>query len=135
MEKVFLIQPIPENMIPWVYSDSAEMDKVRQCIGHMRGYFDGDQFWHSWFPHCDEFYSEEFKKEFDQIMKELRKKDALLHDFATMRKKCRGGTDLRDMDSTGAVIVTDRFLYAIRCIPMRGNNNVYIYCYDREDRR
>lgn len=132
----FILQPIPENMIPWLYSADAETDKVRQCIGHMRGYFDGQVFRHSWFPHVDELRSEEFRAEFSMIVHELRRKDMLLHDFATMCRQCRCGTPLNDgLDSTGAVIVTDRFLYAIRCTPMRGDYNVYIYCYDREDRK
>lgn len=129
----FDLQSLPENMIPWVYSNVPKVDEERQCIGHLRGDFDRDDaFWSSWFPHCEEFYSEEFKNEFNRLVTELRKKERILHDFSTMRKMCREYTDLQDMDSRGAAIVTDRFLYAFRFIPIRGNYNVYIYCYDRE---
>ena len=135
MDKIIWF-PLQANMTDWVYSGKITDDVERQCIGHLRGDFgrSGDEFWTSWFDHLPEFHTEAFTKEFQKIVNDLRKKGRLLHSMNTMRKLCREEESLQIDESYCFMTYTDRYLYCLRCIPLRGNYNFYLYCYDREDK-
>jgi len=115
------------------YSENSRED---DCVGHLRGYFDGDSFRHQWFDHVNSssLNTDAFKSEFYPLM------DGLIKAELASRKNAgilwRLATPLDDMlEYRGDKVMTEHYEYYIR-IPspeyIRGNYT-YIYCYKRKD--
>ena len=122
--------PLSPDKTDWVYSADAQTDAQRRCIGHLRGDFgDGSEFWTSWFTHDPSLMSDAFTSEVNQLVKALRVKGALLHDFAAMRRLCGAGTPVEDC--FGFQTETELALYCLRCIPQRGGYHFYLYAYNK----
>lgn len=106
------------------------------CIGYLRGDFGvkGVEFWHTWFEHRNEFNTPEFKAEFDTVVNELRKD--LLRDLQSMNSYCRKNWAGKlpnnwKENSYGYHVETEVYKYCIRCTPVQGDYNFYIYCYKK----
>lgn len=124
--------PIEKENEHLLFSGNNEHDVFTGCIGHLRGDFgrSGDEFWTSWFDHLAQLNLRPFKDEFDDVINALRKKGHLLCDYDTMMRKCRDGLPT-ERDSFGFRAESDRYEYAMRCIPHHGDYNFYVYCYDK----
>lgn len=115
------------------YSGSSRED---DCVGHLRLYFDGYRFCHTWFDHgnSSSLNTNAFKSEFYPLM------DSLMSAEFASRKNAgtlwRLATPLEDMlEYRGDKLMTEHYEYYIR-VPapeyFRGNYS-YIYCYKRKD--
>lgn len=123
------------------FSQSEENDKATGCVGHLRGDFgSGKQFYTTWWPHQDDtLNTPEFMQDIDRTVNWLRQQpDSPLKDFSTMERCCarympscaiRGGAT----PSCGFMVRTKRYVYMLRCAPVKGDYNFYAYCYRRQE--
>ncbi len=107
-------------------------------IGHLRGDFGcGTEFWTTWWDQHEEFKSQDFKDELDDLVNTLRK-DGPLKDLSTMQRFCWDHPQARmspeaSSRSYAFRIDTERHRYYLRFIPERGDYNFYILCYRTEE--
>lgn len=123
-----------------IYSYSSNNDEVeRACIGHLRGDFgaDGREFWTTWWPHKGDPGPENAGtryKELDQVVAALRE-NGLLKDSATMNKRMARWSSAVIKNAYSAQIAlcieTKQQLYYLRCNPLKGDYNFYLYMYDK----
>ena len=122
------------------FSRSREQDEAAGCIGHLRGDFgSGNQFYTTWWPHQnDALNTPEFKADIDRTVNWLREQpDSPIRDFDTMKRCCdrykRACTIEQAMlPSCGFMVKTKQYAYMLRCTPVKGDYNFYIYCYRRD---
>lgn len=122
------------------FSRSREQDEAAGCIGHLRGDFgSGNQFYTTWWPHQnDALNTPEFKADIDRTVNWLREQpDSPIRDFDTMKRCCdrykRACTFEQAMlPSCGFMVKTKQYAYMLRCTPVKGDYNFYIYCYRRD---
>ena len=120
--------PMKQDQISWMYSSDPEDEAERKCIGHLRGDFgSGKEFWTSWFDRPTNLKTDAFCKELQDVVNGLRK--ALLKDLPTMSKQCRNG--LSYDNRFGFCAESAKYAYFLRCIPLRGCYNFYLYCYEK----
>ena len=120
------------------YSD-AEKDAERGCIGHLRGDFgrSGKEFHTDWSDHAgaEEHKNEQFHKEFDSLI-ELLRMDVLadcsrMFSYCCEHEECRNAYSHTD-SCWGFRILTENYVYYLRCSPVLGAVNFYCYAYQRE---
>lgn len=111
----------------------AGSQREEDCIGHLRGDFgaEGNNFWTSWWPHTAELYNDSvFKAEFDELVAFLRcdmlKSLSDMKDYVG-RHPCLPLSET--MPAYGYRVLTKRYDYYIKCRPVKGDYQVYIYCY------
>ena len=104
------------------------------CIGHLRGDFgrNGHEFWTSWWPHASHGHNREsFKSELDALINLLR--GSLLSSQEGMRAYIRQHPSLPlEHEACGYLAETADHRFYIRCSPVPGDYNFYIYCYLKE---
>lgn len=133
--RVYLPRPISPEETDLLFS-SDEMDAQYGCIGHVRADFDScDHFWHTWWPHHDEWNTAEFKAELGRIVDELRD-CGMLQSFEELSKYCyahpEARLDPKIRDNTyGFKVETEGYQYYFRLTPARGDCQLYLYTYDK----
>ena len=120
------------------YSD-AEKDAERGCIGHLRGDFgrSGKEFHTDWSDHAGakDHKNEVFQKELKDLI-ELLRMDVLadcsrMLSYCCEHKECRNAHSHTD-SCWGFRILTENYVYYLRCTPVLGDVNFYCYAYHRE---
>ena len=122
------------------FSRSEEQDKSAGCVGHLRGDFgSGKQFYTTWWPHQqDALNTPEFKADIDRTVNWLREQpDSPLRDFDSMNRYCNRYEQICAikgalLPSCGFMVKTKQYVYMLRCTPIKGNYQFYIYCYRRK---
>lgn len=106
-------------------------DRESCCIGHLRGYFDGDALITGWFQHSNSSAdTPAFHEELDNLLSVLGR--SLLHDQAAMRRFLRVHPTLElGQGRYGYCTYTIQRDYFIRVSPVAGDYCVYIYAYAR----
>ena len=135
MKNKYVLELPDQGTEAMFYSDN---DQERRCIGHLRCDFGrhGDEFWTTFFPHeARSLAGDDFSKEFDTFVNYLR--EELMKSRSAMRKYISSHPSL-PLESTswryrnGYYLMTNRYEYFIRCQPMEGDYDAYIYAYLRE---
>ena len=122
------------------YSQMEEgEDRSLGTVGHLRMDFGhgGQEFWSSWWEHNgDHFNTPEFREELQLVVDELRRSGPL-RDLKTMRSYCDGhGGAIEDKGATcGYIAETEHYRYCLRCTPLPGHYQGYLYCYDLRQQR
>lgn len=135
---VVTMQPAEKSKRHLFYSlGNLNHDKETGCIGHVRGDFGkGNEFWTTWWPHCEEYKTREFQSERDKLVNTLREKHGMLRNFALMKSHCSKHPEAKLSNSRGDTygfeFVSDQYVYFLRLLPQKGNYNFYLYCYVRE---
>ena len=119
---------------PLFFSGDDGRDATYGCIGHLRGDFEGDIFHHTWWPHhwdaqCNDAA---FKASIAKVMDWLRVGFAPLKNLEIMDAFCaqRPLAAIPQQDRAyGFRIETRKYCYMLRCTPVRGTYQVYLYCY------
>ena len=117
------------------YSQMEESDdQALGTVGHLRMDFGqgGGEFWASWWGRGDEqLKTPEFQKELQQVVVELQRSGPL-KDLKSMRAYCgsHGGAIEDDGATYGYIAETDHYRYCLRCTPLPGHYQGYLYCYD-----
>lgn len=135
--KMEIVPALEEEQI---YSYSSIDEEAEQaCIGHLRGDFgtNGNEFWTTWWPHKGDPGPECGKdcyEELNQVVAALRE-NGLLKDRATMTKQMRKWSKAVIKSAYSAQIAlcieTKQQLYYLRCNPLKGDYNFYLYMYDK----
>ena len=122
------------------YSQMEEgEDQTLGTVGHLRVDFGqgGQEFWATWWEHNhDRLTTLEFKADLKRVVDELRRSGPL-KDLKTMRSYCgsHGGT-IEDGGTTyGYIAETEHYRYCLRCTPLPGHYQGYLYCYDLRQQR
>lgn len=129
------IRPASPEEAGLFYSELDETaDERLGTVGHVRIDFgsSGKGFYHTWWPHNDDqFNTEEFKGELQEVVDALRA-DGPLKDLASMRSYCyrNGGELTEDCRCYGYVVDTEHYRYCLRCTPFPGDYQGYLYCYN-----
>ena len=122
------------------FSRSEDQDKSAGCVGHLRGDFgSGKQFYTTWWPHQqDALNTPEFKADIDRTVNWLREQpDSPLRDFDSMNRYCNRYEQICAikgalLPSCGFMVKTKRYVYMLRCTPIKSDYQFYIYCYQRK---
>lgn len=98
----------------------------------------GNELWSTWWPHnSDELNTPEFTAEVDTFINELRKYGPL-ENLPTMVLYCtdRGAARLDggSWNDYGFVTESDNYKYFIRCRPLQGDYNAYVYAQDKRQK-
>lgn len=133
-DEVYSLQEIGEDEELLSFSSSSQ---EQACIGHLRGDFGrGTEFWTAWWDHHEELKGQEFKDELDHLVNSLRESGPL-KDLRSMERFCREHAQARMSPKAGTEyygfrVDTPQRRYYLRFLPLRGNYNFYIYCYQTD---
>ena len=134
------IRPMLPSEHKYSYSQSPNLMACTGCIGHLRGNMgsNGLGFYTSWDDHQPDLKTTDFKAELDTVINALRFDVAyggVLAGRDKLSAYCCAHPDSR-MDEEGRNFGfradTDRYTYMLRLNPHRGEYNLYVYCYVRE---
>ncbi len=128
----------PERM--YGYTQSTQIMGQTGCIGHLRAGMDsdGNGFYSSWDDHRGYLKTDEFKREFDEIINALRFDEAyggMLKNRTALSKFCNSYPDAslkNDPEEYGFRADTERYTYMFRLNPSNVAFNMYCYCYKRD---
>lgn len=133
------IRPIKPEEISFSYKQSQNDNIESGCIGFLRGDFDtsGKGFYSTWEDKVKFLKTDEFKREFDDVINSLRfGYGELLKDRSSLSAYCHNNPDgVIEGNYTkeyGFRVDTDEHSYILRCNPTKGDYNFYVYAYDRE---
>jgi len=134
---ILKIHPASHDEDVLFYALPPEKDAELGAIGHVRIDFgsSGEEFWHTWWPRGpEELNTPEFRAELGAVVNDLRK--GVLKDLLSMERYCwgsdgaiRGGTCCQNY---GFTLETERYIYRLRCNPIRDDYQAYLSCFDRE---
>ena len=133
-DEVYSLQEIGEDEELLSFS-STPQDQA--FIGHLRGDFgSGTEFWTTWWDHHEELKGQESKDELDHLVNSLRESGPL-KDLRSMERFCWEHAQARmspkaGTDYYGFRVDTPQRRYYLRFLPLRGNYNFYIYCYQTD---
>ena len=121
----------------FAYTD-GESKAEQFCIGHLRGYFsnNGKTLQTSWFEHsAGRLNDEKFKGVFNDLMDNYLYE--LLHSRAEMLNYCVARPESRNRHCYTQSCwcfrhLTEDYAFYIRCTPVEGDYNLYVYAYDKE---
>ena len=135
-----LLEPITLTEEKDLFYSTRNEPKELGCIGHLRGDFgsDGKEFFSTWFPHeCEELNDQRFKTVFDTLINQLRKAGQVLSGRTEMERYCLPHHDCKllnpyvDKCWGFRIYSPNHYAFYLRCMPVRGDYNFYIYCYDK----
>lgn len=133
-DEVYSLQEIGEDEELLSFSSSPQ---EQAYIGHLRGDFGrGTEFWTTWRDYHEELKGQEFKDELDHLVNSLRESGPL-KDLRSMERFCREHAQARMSPKAGTEyygfrVDAPQHRYYLRFLPLRGNYNFYIYCYQTD---
>jgi hypothetical protein len=122
---------------PLFYPAKPERDQETGCIGHLRADFgrSGNEFWYQWEDHCPELKTQDFRDELQGLINWLCA-DNLLKDRTAMYEYCSKNSQAKLFgvreNNYGFKIQTENYVYYLRCYPLQGDYNLYVYAYERD---
>lgn len=131
--KLEIISMTPQDQM-YSYSQNSQIQAQTGCIGHLRGDFGtGQEFFTSWFDHQEEYKTNEFKLELDEVVNSLRGKDGLLFSRGSMSRYCWRHSEAEMVGDYcteyGFKLKTAQHTYMLRCNLNYGDYNFYLYAY------
>lgn len=135
-EEKFVLHPASSDEAGLFYSQN-EKDAELGTVGHLRIDFGsrGNEFWSTWWPHNgNELNTPVFKTELQEFVNELRKTGPL-NNLSAMSEYCYDHNDGRlndgSRDRYGFIAESENYFYCLRCTPVLGDYNAYLYIYDK----
>ena len=122
----------------YTYAQSMQLEGQTGCIGHLRGDFaaSGYGFYTAWFDTREQWKTDEFKSEFDDVINALREDKGILHNRYDMAafagKNPESAFKGNYCAEYGFRVDTEKHAFLLRCNPTRGDYNFYCYCYVKE---
>ncbi len=135
-ETKYALRPASQDEAGLFYAMPPEKDAELGCIGHIRIDFGhgGKEFWHTWHPRGpEELSSPVFKAELQEVVDEMRQ--TVLSDMVGMKRFCTDNGGYMDggwAPNYGYIAETEQYRYCLRCIPVQGDYNAYLTCYDKQ---
>jgi len=134
--KDLYITPITTNLEKYTFKQSDQLYQQTGYIGFLRADFgsSGKKFYSTWNDTCSFYKTEEFSKEFDDVINALRLDDKhgrMLGDRTSLSQFCHSNAKQYNNDKQyyGVRVDTDNHTYLLRLNPNRGEYNLYCYCY------
>lgn len=129
------VTPITENLEKYTFKQSNQLYQQTGCIGYLRADLgsSGEEFYSTWNETCSFFKTEEFSKEFDDVINALRldeKYGKMLGDRTSLSKYCHDNAKQYSGDDKqyfGVRVDTDKHTYLLRLNPNKGEYNLYCY--------
>lgn len=132
----YVLRPAAPEEAGLFYSQN-EKDPELGTVGHLRIDFgsNGKEFWSTWWPHnSDELNTPGFKADLQEFVNELRKTGPL-NSLSAMAEYCSGraagGLKVGAQESYGYIAESESYRYFLRCTPIQGDYNAYLYIYDK----
>ena len=134
------VTPTTTNLEKYTFKQSQQLYQQTGCIGYLRadmGY-NGQEFNSTWNDVCTFFKTDEFKKEFDDVINALRLDDTygrLLNDRTRLSRYCHEHAKQysgADNQYYGVRVDTDKHTYLLRLNPRQGEYNLYCYCFVKQ---
>lgn len=134
------VTPITNAEEKYTFRQSQQLSQQTGCIGYLRadmGY-KGREFHSTWNDICTFFKTDEFKKEFDDVINTLRFDDTfgkVLNDRTTLSRYCYQHAKQysgADNQYYGIRVDTDNHTYLLRLNPKQGEYNLYCYCFVKQ---
>lgn len=118
------------------YSQSHQISMQTGMIGYLRADMGsgGNAFYSTWNDFRKDLKTEEFKREFDDVINAQRAEGGFLSNRAALKKFCFRSLEMafdEDMREFGVRIDTEKYAYLLRLNPRRGEYNLYCYCYQK----
>lgn len=132
----YVLHPASHEEAGLFYSlTDHEEDAAAATVGHMRFYFNGGRFHHSWWPHNDDrFNTPEFKAALQEFVDEMRVRGPLKSEGAMHRWCCEYREGEIGRERVGFVAETADYRFCLRCTTQSGDYS-YLYCYDLNQQR
>lgn len=130
-----ILEPDERN---YTFSQSQQISMQTGLIGYLRADFgsNGLGFYSSWNDFRKDLKTDEFKKEFDDVINHYRFTEGMfLASRSELSKFCYAHPEssyANDRNHYGVRIDTDKYAYLMRLNPTRGEYNLYCYCYQKE---
>ena len=127
----------PEERL-YVYSQSQQLRAQTGSIGHLRGDFgkSGCEFFCTWEGHIKSYRLDTFGDEFDRFINALRFDTVNDRPFAgrnALRLYCKAhpesGFKGNYSEEYGFRVDKGQYSFLLRCNPMVGDYNFYVFCY------
>lgn len=131
----FILRPLKTQEEKYTYRQSMQISMQTGLIGYLRADMDtnGKCFFSSWYDFRKELKTEDFKKEFDEMVNTYRKDGEFLSDRETLTEFCRSLNCFKNDDrSFGVRVDSENYAYLCRLNPHKGEYNLYCYPYIRE---
>lgn len=138
MEQVKItIRPISPQEKSFCYTQSHQLMIQTGSIGYLRADFgsSGESFHSTWFDHRKELKNDAFVAEFDKVINALRENEeygGILRGRDDMRTYCKANAAAFKGSYTteyGVRVDTEHYSYLLRMNPLKGDYNLYCYCY------
>ncbi len=127
---------LPKEQRLYTYANSHQIFMQTGLIGYLRADMgtDGNGFFSRWFNFRKDLKTDEFKTEFDEIINDLRSE--LLQNRNAIRQYGREHPETA-MEGNycteyGVRVNTQNYAYLLRMNPIKGDYNLYCYCYHRD---
>ena len=134
----YTLEKVEQSDFKFMFANESENEN-RGCIGHLRVDFDsGKSFFSTWWPENDNLKTEEFQKEFNNVINYFRDEScfSLLKSRSDMYNVCsilRPTKYEANPDISGFKVITEKHTYYLRCNPRLGEYNLYAYCYNTQE--
>lgn len=121
----------------YTFEQSSQISGQTGLIGYLRADMgsDGNGFYSTWNGYRNDLKTDEFKKEFDDIINDLREEGDILHNRAALAKYCYSSPQSKmntEREYYGVRVDTEKYTYLLRLNPSKGDCNLYCYCYRRD---
>lgn len=132
------IRPLTQEEQKYTYKQSMQLEGQTGNIGYLRGDFSGsgEELYTTWKDCREQWKTDEFRAELDEVVNTLRGDGGLLHSRRDMSAFVRQYPDSAFPGNTGTEYGfradTEKHAYLFRCNPAKGDYNFYCFCYVRE---
>ena len=133
------IRAMTEAERKYSYTQSAQLSSQTGCIGYLCGDFgSGEKFSPNWFDQRREYQREAFRAEFNAVIQKLQDKAGcgLLAGWDDMSRFCREHPESAFQGNHsieyGFQLKTQGYIYMLRCNLSQGEDNLYLFCYQRK---
>lgn len=137
---MYQMLPMKESERKYTFNQSHQIEMQTGLIGYLRADMDsnGKGFFSTWNEFNPTLKTEEFKREFDDVINALRldnKFEKVLYDRDSLRKYCADHPEIKYNDVRnfyGIRVNSDNYAYLLKLNPNCGDYNLYCYCYKKE---
>ena len=134
------IRPATKAEQLYLARQSHEISMITEYIGCLQAKLDTleNNFISTWNTFLSEWNTPEFKADLERVLQELRfgeKETPFLANRKALMDFCFAHLDAAldpDFNEFGFRLNTETYVYMLKCVPQKGDFNVWIYCYTRK---
>lgn len=132
---------LKKNERLYTYRNSHQISMQTGLIGYLRADMgsSGKEFWSTWNEFRKDYNTQTFKDDIDRVINGLRENGNILSDLSAVSKAYSDtpeshftGSMADDMKYFGFRVNTEDYAFLLRLTPLRGEYNLYCYCYKKD---